>query len=182
MIALGDVEGIPQSEILPARYPTRANMRKVVAKLQESYSRGTGYQTCVSVVSDLWPWASDRNIPGVGDRAARQDNGGADAGDWAEARPGQLHLWRSLRSGGGDPDGGEGLARAGVWQPTNRKKGNPTHTLRARCMAPTRERAVQDYVIDYLVGHSPRRARDVSYAWPPLSIQRLAVGTFEEPK
>ncbi len=66
-------------------------------------------------------------------------------------------------------------ARDGVWLPGNRKKANPTHCIRARYMAHLREEGVQEYVIDFLVGHSPRGTRDVSYANPPVSTTMAAV-------
>ena len=279
--ALRELEGIHASDILPVRHMTRANVPRVVARLQANYAQGTVYQTCACVVSDFWPWASDRDIPELQSaprdlktvmprnavyrpptrlptwteidamiaritvpraktaavlmRATglRLDQVSVVRGDHFDLEAGTLtvvkgksrseHAMRrvvpvpkwlvpELRSMGawssghlvprqdrygttydepmGSPrnlaryftNGWEAAAQAelvrdGIWLPANREKANPTHILRARYMAHLREEAVQEYVIDFLVGHSPRSTRDVSYAAPPMGVMKAAVGT-----
>lgn len=252
---------------------TRANVPRVVARLQENFAQGTVYQTCAAVLSDFWPWASDQDVPGLQPaprdlktimprnavyrtpariptwaeidemlsritvprartaallmRATglRLDQVGAVRGDHFDLEAGTLTVVKeksasehamqrevpvpawlvpAIRSMGAWSSGPlvplqdrygnrfdepmrsprnlsryftnawekaakEKKVRADIWLPANRQKGNPTHILRARYMAHMREQGVQEYVIDYLVGHSPRATRDVSYAAPPMA-------------
>jgi len=65
--------------------------------------------------------------------------------------------------------------REDIWVPKNRYRASTTHSIRAAYQSELEARRVQEYLLDYLVGHQSRTTRGAHYANPSKQILREVV-------